>query len=66
MLSLVEVWDADSGQKLVQQDSQWSPDHENLVQALAWSPNGEWLAGGGTDTTVKVWVVAAMQTVEEE
>ncbi len=64
--SLVEVWDAGSGKKLAQQDSQEPADRWNLVQALAWSPNGEWLAGGGTDTTVKVWVVAAMQKVEEE
>jgi len=64
--SLVEVWDADSGQKLAQQDSQEPADRWNLVQALAWSPSGEWLAGGGTDATVKVWAVAAMQKVEEE
>lgn len=29
--------------------------HQALIWALAWSPNGTWLASGSDDCTIKLW-----------
>ncbi len=34
------------------------------VQALAFSPNGHWLASGGTETSIKLWEVATGREVQ--
>lgn len=29
--------------------------HQELIWAIAWSPNGRWLASGSNDGTIKLW-----------
>lgn len=37
--------------------------HSDEVRSLSWSPDGKKLASGSLDTTVRVWNVAAQQTI---
>jgi WD40 repeat protein len=46
----VVVWDAQTGQPMLTLKG-----HRNLVYAVAFSPNGQWLATGGEDCLVKLW-----------
>jgi WD40 repeat protein len=50
----VQVWDANTGKHVLTYRG-----HTNGVQALAWSPNGKYLASGSWDTTVQVWEAAS-------
>jgi len=38
--------------------------HVDYVTALAWSPNGQWIASGGTDGTVQIWEAATGKTCQ--
>lgn len=44
------VWDATDGRELM-----WCFRHEDGVNCLAYSPNGQYLASGSEDNTVRVW-----------
>jgi WD40 repeat protein len=37
-------------------------EHTNFIKALAWSPDGNYLASGSSDTQVKVWEPLSGQT----
>ena len=47
------LWQTGSGKLL----RTW-PAHHKAVSALAFAPDGSWLASGGDDTTVCVWSLA--------
>jgi WD40 repeat protein len=58
--ALVAVWDALSGQhsSLYRGHADVYPGHftsNAAVNAIAWSPNGKYIASGGNDNTVQVW-----------
>ncbi len=46
----IRVWDATQGGLLYT-----LVEHKNAVLALAWSPDGEYIASGGADHTIRVW-----------
>mgnify|MGYP003663103940 CR=1 FL=1 len=48
--SVVDVWEADSGQPLLTFDK-----HERFVYGLAFSPDSRLLASGSSDKTAKIW-----------
>ena len=39
-------------------------EHVDYVTTLAWSPNGQWLASGGTDGTVQIWEAKTGKTCQ--
>ena len=52
------LWHTGSGKLL----RTW-PAHHKAVSALAFAPDGSWLASGGDDTTVCVWSLAGASRV---
>src|SRR5258708_25770664 len=48
----VRIWDATSGKRVLTYTG-----HSQSIDlsALAWSPDGKYLASGGTDQTVQIW-----------
>jgi WD40 repeat protein len=53
----VDVWDVQAGRMRYQfQDTGVDTRGElSAMQALVFSPNGQWLAGGGTDGHIRIW-----------
>ncbi len=48
-----------TAQREVLWSSQKHPDgHRQAITALAWSPDGAYVASGSADTTIKIWDVA--------
>ncbi|MHB8599187.1 MAG: WD40 repeat domain-containing protein [Ktedonobacteraceae bacterium] len=56
----VKVWNATTGQTLLTYSG--NPGSSEAY-ALAWSPDGKWLASGGDDKTVHVWNASTGQTL---
>lgn len=56
--NILTLWDLHSGRELHTLDA-----HAGGVLAAAFSPDGKWLATGGSDRTAKVWDVASGQTL---
>jgi WD40 repeat protein/serine/threonine protein kinase len=54
----VRVWDAQSGDLLFA-----LPGHDQPLIAVAWSPDGRWIASAGWDQVVKVWDVSTRREV---
>ncbi len=48
----VQVWDASTGKRL---STYWGHLESSDIEVVAWSPNGKYLASGGTDNSVQVW-----------
>ena len=46
----VQVWNARTGAEIYTYRG-----HNNTVDAVAWSPNGRYIASGSWDRTVQVW-----------
>jgi WD40 repeat protein len=47
---MVQVWDTMTNRKL------FTFQHTAPVCVMAWSPNGRYIASGGDDATIQVWV----------
>ncbi len=57
--SRVRLWDTSKGQPM-----RWLTNYEHRVWALAFSPDGKFLATGGADHTLRLWDVATLQQAE--
>jgi WD40 repeat protein len=59
----VQVWDAEAGEPVARAEA------DAVLYALASSPDGRWLAGGGADGRIVLWDAATQQrqaTLEDE
>ena len=56
----VKVWDAATGQTLLTYTGS-----SGQVYALAWSPDGKWIASAGDDKSVHIWNAATGQTLTQ-
>jgi WD40 repeat protein len=48
----VRIWDAATGQRVL---TYTGHDQSADLQALGWSPNGKYIASGGSDQLIQVW-----------
>ncbi|HEX4714652.1 MAG TPA: hypothetical protein VH164_06970, partial [Ktedonobacteraceae bacterium] len=46
----VQVWNALDGSPITTHNN-----HSGQIQSSNWSPDGEWIASGGTDNMIHVW-----------
>lgn len=56
----VRIWDATSGRRVL---TYWGHSSQVDLWALAWSPNGKFIASGGTDQVAQVWVARTGERV---
>ena len=56
---MVQIYDPTTGQQVA------SVEHgESNVNTVAWSPDGNYLASGGDDDTVKIWDASTWQQLK--
>ena len=61
-LGLIKLWDADTGEEL----GNWlSPNVSMIAISVAISPDGKWIASGGSDGTLSVWNVNQERPLRE-
>lgn len=48
-----QVWNASDGKNIFTYKG-----HSAIVNAVAWSPNRQWIASGSGDKTVQVWIAS--------
>ena len=58
--AVLEIWDSTTGERLASFDA-----HPNLIQSIAFSPNGRLLASGSRDDTIKVWDLAGKRMLRQ-
>jgi WD40 repeat protein/class 3 adenylate cyclase len=58
-LDVAEVFDVETGDLVVR-----LPRHSFPIDAVAWSPDGRWIATGGNDSSVRVWEANSGQLME--
>lgn len=57
--NVIQIWDVMQGKKVDELDG-----HIGKVFSLSFSPDGRWLASGGTDCTALVWDVISLKALE--
>ncbi len=55
----IKLWDVATGEELCALQG-----HQDAIHALAFSPNGRWLASASMDTTVVIWDIQTGQIVQ--
>ena len=53
IIPTIALWDVETGQELRTLDG-----HTESADCVAWSPDGQTLASGSIDTTVRLWEAA--------
>jgi len=54
----IQIWEATSGRRILTYHG-----HEQDIRAVAWSPDGKYLASTGEDMTVQIWLPSTGHTV---